>query len=361
MADASPYDPSKAHFAPEPLAHDRQLIRARYSSDGSLLAAVGVDKLIHVWESATRRHYTLPGHATWVSALVFHPKTPRLFTGDFHGAVHAWDATKEGAPPLFTIAADRDNTRALAVTPDGAHLLSGGDDAIVRIWNADSGAPMREMPGHAGPVFSVAAHPDGKHAVSGDLFGRVIQWELGSGKVVREFDAKALHTRKEDFIADVGGVRCMTFSPDGTLLACGGFSNAESNAFCPGTPLVLVFDNATGAKKTELRYGFKSDGPVNGLRFLQDGTLAGWGEHQNGPTQLVFWKLDAPEPFHKVAANSAYDLDLHPDGTRLLAPVFKALGPGGNGALRKELREKYVAPGAQLLVCNLFAAPAVQK
>ena len=96
MADASPFDSSKAHFAPEPLAHDRQLIRARYSSDGALIAAVGVDKLIHVWESATRRHYTLPGHATWVSALVFHPKTPRLFTGDFNDQLPTNLAGKTG-------------------------------------------------------------------------------------------------------------------------------------------------------------------------------------------------------------------------------------------------------------------------
>jgi len=361
MADAPTFDSAKAHLAPEPLAHNRQLFRARYSFDGALIAAAGVDKRIHVWEEATRRHYTLPGHATWVACLIFHPAEARLFTADYNGAVHAWDAIKEGSPPLFTITADRDNTRALAITPDGAHLLSGGDDTVVRMWDAKSGGAVREMRGHAGPVFSIAVHPDGKHLVSGDLFGRVIQWDLSSGKIVREFDAKALHTRKEDFIADVGGVRCMTFNPDGSVLALGGLSEAESNAFCPGKPLVLVYDWASGAKKTELRYGFKSDGPVNGLRFLQDGVLAGWGEHLNAPTQLVFWKLDAPEPFHKVAADSAYDLDLHPDGTRLLAPVFKALGPGGNGA-RKEHREKYVAPGALLTVCNLFAeAPKPPK
>lgn len=356
----APFDSSKAHLAAPPILHERQLLRARYSCDGALIAAGGLDKLVHLWETATGRHYTLPGHATWISALVFHPASPRTFTADFHGTIHAWDAMKENSPPLFTIAADRNMTRALAMTANGEHLLSVGDDAVVRIWDGNSGAPIREMSGHQGGIFSIAVHPDGKHAVTGDLFGRVIQWELDTGKRVREFDATALHTRKEDFLADVGGVRCIAFNHEGSLMACGGLSKAESNAFCPGTPLVLVFDWETGARRHELVLSVKSDGPINGLRFLHDDTLVGCGEHLNAPTALAFWKVDQPAPFHKIEADSTYDLDLHPNGRALLAPAFRAMGAGGNGA-RKQLKEKYLPNAAQLLICNLWANPTKTK
>lgn len=354
---AKALDPAKVHLG-QAFTHELQLIRARFSPDGKLVAAAGLDKLVHVWELESGKKYTLPGHATWISALVFNPKGKQLFTADFHGTIHCWDYATPDSKPLFTITgADANITRVLAVTLDGATLLSGGDDRIVRIWNTKDGAKVKELPGHKGCIFSLAMHPDGKSAASGDLFGVVKHWELVSGKCVRDLDAKALHTRKEDFIADVGGVRCMTFDAKGDRIVCGGLTTAESNTFCPGVPLVIVFDWSTGKETQQLKLTSKSDGPMNALRFLSDGTLVGYGENQGGTvTELAFWKPEKAEPFHTLKGQSAYDLDVHPDGVRLLAPLFVAMGSGGNGAREKQ-KAKYLPNAATVQVFNLFADP----
>ena len=369
---ATVLDPAKAHLG-KTIKNERQLIRARFSPDGLHLAAAGLDKIIHVWELETEKKHTLPGHVTWVSALVFNPKGKQLFTADFQGNIRAWDYVKPDSQPLFTITgADRQITRALAVTTDGALLLSGGDDGVVRAWSTKDGKPAKEFgtalttpvwqrvfkagePGHCGGIYALAVHPDGKSFVSGDQFGVAKHWEIASGKLVRDLDARLLYTRKEDFIADVGGVRCFAFDAKGERLAAGGLSKAESNAFCPGTPAVLVFDWTTGKALTELKLTVKSDGPINGLRYLSDGTLAGFGEHQSAATVCAFWKpADKPEPFHTVSAQSATDLDLHPDGQRLVAPLFVANGSGGNGA-REKFKDKYVQNASQIALINLFA------
>jgi len=49
--------------------------------------------------------------------------------------------------------------RALAVTPDGSRLVTGGDDHTIRIWNLASGRLERTLQGHTDSVQAVAITP----------------------------------------------------------------------------------------------------------------------------------------------------------------------------------------------------------
>jgi WD40 repeat protein len=352
-------DVKKAWLSRE-LKHERQLFRAQFSLDGKFIAAGGQDKLVHVWELEGDKKKTLNAHKTWVSSLAFHPKGQRLFTADYLGVIHCW-SYEEGGKPQWTIPnADQDNVRALVVTPDGKYLFSAGDDAIIKVWNPANGKPITRLEGHTECIFSLTVSPDGKYLVSGDLLGSVRQWNISDWKPVCELNAKLLHTRLENFIADVGGARSLAFSKDGKLLAVGGMKEAKSNAFCPGKPTVLIFDWASGKQKIELGIKGKSDGPFNALRFLEDGTLAGHTEILHTNSELTFWKTDTPDPLHSITNGSGYDLSLHPDGRQLLVPTYVSGGASGNGA-RKRHREKYDPNGTNLKIFSLSAKPAENK
>ena len=338
------------------LKHDRQLFRAQFSPDGQFIAAGGQDKLVHVWDLKNDKKKSFGAHKTWVSALAFHPAGGQLFTADYHGVVHCWNYDVYDRPAWTIGNANDDNVRTLLVTPNGEHLITAGDDTIIKVFNSTNGEPVTTLNGHQESVFSLAISPDGKDLVSGDLYGSVRQWGIGDWKPVRELDAGLLHTRKENFIADVGGVRSLAFNGDGTLLAAGGMKEAKSNAFCPGKPTVLVFDWTTGQLKNELGIKGKSDGPFNAVQFLEDDMLAGHTEILHTSSELTFWKIDQSEPFHSLENSSGYDLSLHPDQRQLLVPTYVSGGSSGNGARGKTPAE-YLPNKTVLKIFSLFAKP----
>ena len=338
------------------LEHQRPLTCCRFSPCGNFLVAAGQDEVVSRWDLATGAQTALAGHRSWVDAIAFQAAGKLLFTADFHGTICCWQSDAEQPAPLWSQAdAHAGWIRALAVAPDG-NLLSAGNDRVIRLWSAADGKPLREFTGHENYIFSLAAAPDGKTFVSGDLFGKANQWDFASGELLRTFDASVLHTRGDDFLADVGGVRSLAFDADQKLLACGGMTDAKSNAFCPGNPAVLVFDAAAGTLLQTLRPSHTSDGPIKGLAFLSDGTLAGHAEHLNGESSLEFWDPAQAQSKHVIKRQSGYCLDLHPDGLRLAAATFKNYGRGGNG--RHSKPEEYTSHHGEIAIFSLFEKPA---
>ncbi len=388
-----PLDISKAWLRTT-LKYQRQLYCCLFSTDGQFVFAGTQDGKIVRWSLAEPPaappgdkpadkagdkkpvkppepdSVLMEGHATWVSRLLITPDGSRLISSDLHGTLIAWDLTAAAADltqapkPAWTISDAHPSKpghpgwiRALAVTGDGKTLLTAGTDGIIRRWSTADGKPTGTLEGHAGDIFSLAMHPDGKTLLSGDIFGVVHQWDLGTGKSVRRFDAAQLHTRKDNFLADVGGVRSLAFDADGKRLACGGMTDAKSNSFCPGKPGVLLFDFDSGKQTAVLRLqkGKADDGPIKGLAFLADGTLVGVGERLHAVCSLEFWNPEDGKVLHVIDTPSGYDLDVHPDGQRICTPVWIGNGRAGNG--RHSTPEKYQPHFGHVRIYQLSEKP----
>jgi WD40 repeat protein len=306
--------------------HASPLLGCRLDPSGQLVFAGAQDNTIQRWHLATGTKTELVGHKSWVRGLAFAARDGLLFSGDYAGKVLAWPIEDDKPTATRTIEAHKGWVRALVVSPDGKTLATCGNDHLVKLWTVADGTPLAELHGHENHVYNVAFHPDGQHLVSGDLKGIVKVWDLAKGSVERELDAKVLHKYDTSFMADHGGVRSMAISPDGKLLACAGITNV-SNAFAGvGNPLVVLFDWETGKQKQLLRPKENFQGTAWGVGFHPTGHIVGVAGGSGG--MLYFWKPDAPQDvFALKMPQNARDLDLHPDGRRLVIA-------GADGAVR---------------------------
>jgi WD40 repeat protein len=83
-----------------------------------------------------------------------HDKTARVWTED--SSTGEWTVT---ATPLSGHGSE---VLCVAVLPDGMRVVTGSQDAIVRICNVDTGNCDMALAGHTGPVSCVAATRDGR-------------------------------------------------------------------------------------------------------------------------------------------------------------------------------------------------------
>ena len=69
---------------------------------------------------------------------------------------------------------------ALAFSPDGQWIASGGIDSKVKLWDAQTGALLYTFRGHKGEVARLRflSHPEGMRLISASLDGMVKFWDL---------------------------------------------------------------------------------------------------------------------------------------------------------------------------------------
>ncbi|HVU87766.1 MAG TPA: WD40 repeat domain-containing protein [Pirellulales bacterium] len=317
-AQAPKADPAQTHVAVE-WKYTSPFISCRFDPTGRFAFASAQDNTVQRWEVTSGANVSLAGHESWVRALAFSPDGQTLYTGGYEGRLIFWPAMADAPAPARTIEAHTGWLRGLAVSPDGSRIASCGNDNLVKLWNAADGALVQTLSGHTGNVFSVLFHPGGQWLLSGDLMGQVHQWEVTSGKLMRSFDAKELHTYEKGQAVDYGGVRSMALSPDGKSLACSGLHKATNPLGAVQDPLVMEFDwesakprisHAPDAKSIAWRIVYHPDGYL----------IAGCG----GTNPLfLFFKSDQDKEFFRFALpNTARDMDLHRDGVQLVTAHF---------------------------------------
>lgn len=342
-----PLDPTAARVERE-FRHTSPLLGCRFDPSGRFLFATAQDNTIQRFDTVTGAKTALLGHTGWGRGLAFvGPASARagtveklqaisaarggaigaaaigatappadpftLISADYHGKLIWWDGAAAAPTPIRTVEAHTGWCRAVVVSPDGTTLASCGNDGLIKLWDAATGAPRRTLAGHAAHVYNVAFHPSGTRLVSADLMGVVKDWDITTGAFVRDLDAKVMHKYDPTFRADIGGARGMAIAPDGRV-ACAGITNV-SNAFAGvGNPLVVVFAWADGKPKS-LKPKDAFQGTAWGVGFLTDGTVIAAGGGSGG--RVWFWQGDDANSVHTITVPAhVRDLAVYPTGDK---------------------------------------------
>jgi WD40 repeat protein len=78
---------------------------------------------------------------------------------------------------MLTYTGSTGQAYALAWSPDGKRIASGGDDNIVHVWDASTGQALLQYRGHTDIIFKLAWSPDGAFIASTSADGTVQVWQ----------------------------------------------------------------------------------------------------------------------------------------------------------------------------------------
>lgn len=129
---------------------------------------------VKVWHLKTGKLlHTLLGHQKPVNVVAISPDGQIIASGSHK--IKIWNLHKgDRICTLWHTSA----VYAVAISTDGTILASGSSDTKIRLWNPQTGDPLRTLTGHTGEVTSIAISPDGKILVSASTDQTIKIWHL---------------------------------------------------------------------------------------------------------------------------------------------------------------------------------------
>jgi len=210
----------------------RRVLEVRGARLGLALSADGKycltghtnDATVHLLELPSLRvAKTFAGHTSGVQEVALSTDGSRVATCGNRN-LHVWD-TKSGKE-VFHRGFPGESAFSAAFSPDGKHLVSGHqaqrNEALVRLWNADTGKELRTYRAHKGTVTGVAFAPEGRRFITAGHDGSIREWSLDDDKPLNE----ATHE---------GGVYDLAISADGKRFVTAGFADKNVRVWNPKT------------------------------------------------------------------------------------------------------------------------------
>jgi WD40 repeat protein len=178
----------------------------------------------------------------------------------------------------------------VAVFPDRQRMVTSSWDKTLRLWDLKTGVVLKKMDGHRSEVQTLTVSRDGQIIASGDWEGEIIAWR----------EQIAIQTIK----AHSNRISSVDFSPDGTVLATGSYDRT-TKLWC--------------TQSWELQENpIECNSWVRCIRYSPSGTLLAIATDRN---IQIYHLAGTRECVATFKGHKSWNLSLTwtPDGTRLLS------------------------------------------
>ncbi len=162
------------------LGHDAAVGALAFSPDGKTLASGGQDSALKLWEvealrlgEARRRIHRQP---SGISSLVYAREGAVIVTGHTNRLMRVQDAASGRL--TSTLRGHEAGVSCLATSPEGNVIASGGQDRTVRLFDLEQRAQVGLLDGHKRAISSMDFFPDGEHMVTVAMENSLILWDL---------------------------------------------------------------------------------------------------------------------------------------------------------------------------------------
>ena len=318
------------------LGHEAGITSVAFSSDYRI-ASAGEGEAVRLWSLDGRSVLPLPNDVSGrVTTATYSPSGTSIAIGLLDGTILWLSSRATGS--TVDLHGHEGAVHTLDAFPDSSHLVSSGDDGVVRLWRPEASTTSRVLARHKGWVSSVDFTSNGQEILSAGEHGLVCRSSIASssepscfqaaGNPIDEFasssDGRRLAIAERNgtiWLWSTDGNRTpiathripvyantLSFSPDGRLLATGGRDGTVRLWNLDGTPAAVPFE---GHRDRVTSVSFSPDG----LEVLSGGS--------DGSVRI--WALDGTqitEPLGDpqwIFFDSVRSVRMSPDGTRILS------------------------------------------
>jgi len=143
--------------------NDTQAVSASYDGSCIIWDIVGHTRIMCLFES------------TMFKQVVYHPDESQLLTTGSDRKITYWDCFDGNAIRMLD-GSSTGEVNALAITAEGEHFVSGGQDKVVKLWSYDEGLTQYNGTGHSGAITRIAIAPNQQFIVTVGTEGAIFIW-----------------------------------------------------------------------------------------------------------------------------------------------------------------------------------------
>jgi len=210
-------------------AHTGAVLSVALSPNGKRLFTGSIDGTVREWNTDTGSVSKVLGdHTSWINGLAIDRRDTLLASASSDNSLRL---QRMGSfEELHTFRVKDGEIRAGAFAPNRKMVAAGIRYGGVRVWDVEEKKEVAALTAHAGETWAVAFTPDGKLLASGggdwNKPGEIRLWEVGTW-------------RERATLQHTGEVLCLAVAPDGRSLAAGSWDRTVriwDLASLPGRP-----------------------------------------------------------------------------------------------------------------------------